>query len=565
MVGKDRDLSEVVEAREKAFRFLDGRRRPDSWVGELSSSALSTAMSSFALYLRPDLALRSSWESGLEWLAATQHEDGGWGDAVTDQSNMNATSLTSAVLHYCAAERYGGPVRAGRRWVEKAGGFPVLNNPRATSMSGPGRTMYALAGFYDWAKIRKLPPEVVLLPGRVRRSLSITFSSILSLAVLHDHFAPVSRWRRPLRRRAVRASVEWLRRAQGIDGAYGGSALLAAITAMSLTFADAGGEDIIEKALGFIRDSQRGDGSWPIARDLENFDTTQIVYAHHEAGQPIPDVERVRNWLLDNQFQEPCFHTSCPPGGWAWAQPAGWPDMDDTACTLRSLRLLDFPAEKHEVRAGLGWLYGMQNSDGSWPTFVRNSRVPFDLGCPYITSQALSALAVTEPDERRDKAVQAALAYLRKNQEPDGSFDSLWFRAYTRGTAAVIEAFTDLGLAGDPVVDRAGEWLRTHQNPDGGWGDGRGAGSTSEETGWASAALLRLDGSGRREADLGVRWLVEHQRDDGGWEPGVVGVYFSSVFYSNLSYAVGYPLIAISRYLAGERETRASAGRLVEE
>lgn len=138
-------------------------------------------------------------------------------------------------------------------------------------------------------------------------------------------------------------------------------------------------------------------------------------------------------------------------------------------------------------------------------------------------------------------------------------------RLHPRGTAAVIEAFTDLGLAGDPVVDRAGEWLRTHQNPDGGWGDGRGAGSTAEETGWASAALLRLDGSGRREADLGVRWLVEHQRDDGSWEPGVVGVYFSSVFYSNLSYAVGYPLIAISRYLAGRRETRASAGRLVEE
>ena len=75
--------------------------------------------------------------------------------------------------------------------------------------------MYALAGFYDWESIRKLPTEVILLPGRVRRSLSITFSSILSLAVLHDHFAPVSRWRRPLRRRAVGEAVEWLRRAPG--------------------------------------------------------------------------------------------------------------------------------------------------------------------------------------------------------------------------------------------------------------------------------------------------------------------------------------------------------------
>ena len=545
-------VEKVVEAREKAFRFLDGRRRPDSWVGELSSSALSTAMSAMAMYLRPDLAPRSAWESGLEWLAATQHEDGGWGDAVVDPSNMNATSLTTAVMHYCAADDYAGLIRAGRRWVEKAGGFPVLNNPRLTSMSGPGRTMYALAGFYDWAGIRKLPPEVILLPGRVRRSLSITFSSILSLAVLHDHFEPAPRWRRPLRRRAVRSSVEWLREAQGVDGAFGGSALLAAITATSLTLADAGGEDIVEKALRFIRESQREDGSWPIARDLENFDTTQIVYAYHEAGRPIPEVERVRDWLLDNQFDEPCFHTSCPPGGWAWAQPAGWPDMDDTACTLRSLRLLDLPAGKKEVQVGLGWLYGMQNSDGSWPTFVRNSRVPFDRGCPYITSQALSALAVMKPDERRDGAIQAALSYLRKNQEPGGSFDSLWFRAHTRGTAAVIEAFADLGLVSDPLVSRAGEWLRNHQNADGGWGDGRGAGSSAEETGWAAAALLRLESSRHNEAvDWGIRWLVDNQREDGGWEPGVVGVYFSSVFYSNLSYAIGYPLVAISRYLRG--------------
>ena len=551
------DVEKIVKAREKAFRFLDGRRRPDSWVGELSSSALSTAMSAMAMYLRPDLAPRSAWESSLEWLAATQHEDGGWGDAVTDPSNMNATSLTSAVMHYCAADEYAGQVRAGRRWVEKAGGFAVLNNPRLTSMSGPGRTMYALAGFYDWAGIRKLPPEVILLPGRVRRSLSITFSSILSLAVLHDHFAPAPRWRRPLRRRAVKAAVGWLREAQGVDGAFGGSALLAAITAMSLTLADAGGEDIVEKALLFIRDSQREDGSWPIARDLENFDTTQIFYAHHEADRPIPEVERVRNWLLDNQSDEPCFHTSCPPGGWAWAQPAGWPDMDDTACTLRSLRLLDLPVEKKEIQVGLDWLYEMQNSDGSWPTFVRNSRVPFDRGCPYITSQALSALAVMKPDERRDGIIQAALSYLRKNQEPDGGFDSLWFRAYTRGTAAVIEAFADLGLAGDPLVSRAGDWLLGHQNSDGGWGDGRGAGSSAEETAWAAAALLRLDGHGGREAaEQGIRWLVDHQQDDGRWEPGVVGVYFSSVFYSNLSYAMSYPIIAISRYLADGTETQ---------
>ncbi len=542
------EAGKVAEARNNGFRFLDTRRRPDSWVGELSSSALCTSVSSLALYLHPEAAPRSAWESGLRWLAKTQHEDGGWGDAVVDPSNMNATSLASAALHYCAAGEYAERVGAGRRWVEGAGGFPVLNDPRATSMSGPGRTMYALAGFYDWRRIRKLPTEVVLLPGRVRRTLSITFSSILSLSVLQDHFAPVSRWRCPLRRRAVREAVRWLRHAQAIDGSFGGSPMLASITVVCLTLADAGGEDIVEKALAFLLESQRPGGSWPMDRDLENFDTTQAVYAYAEAGLPVPGGEKVRDWFLERQWHTPCFHTSSAPGGWAWESPSGWPDVDDTACTLRSLRILGVKPDEDSVRSGLRWLYGMQNRDGSWPTFVRDSKVPFDRGCPYVTSQVLTALAAVGPEE--GGAARRALAYLRGVQRRDGAFHSLWFRSHTRGTAAAIEALSDLGLGRDPTVRRAEQWLRTQQNPDGGWANARGAASTAEETSWATAALLRRETPrNRRAVERGVRWLLDHQRPDGGWDPGVVGVYFSSVIYSNVFYAASYPIIALSRYL----------------
>ena len=207
-------ITRVEEALEHGFRRLEDRRRPDSWIGELSSSALSTAMCSLALHLRPEAAPRSAVDDGLSWLAETQHGDGGWGDAIVDPSNMNATSITTAVLHYCGPEEFGRKVRAGREWVERAGGFPVLNDPRKTSMSGPGRTVYALAGLYDWREIRKLPTEVAMLPMRIRRTVSITFSSILSLSVLQDHFAPVPWWRRAVRRRAVEEAVQWLRQAQ---------------------------------------------------------------------------------------------------------------------------------------------------------------------------------------------------------------------------------------------------------------------------------------------------------------------------------------------------------------
>lgn len=552
MTGESKTLAGRVEqARERAFRRLNDSQRADSsWVGELSSSALATAMACLTFYLRSEAAPPDAVRSGLAWLAATQREDGGWGDALDDPSNMNATSMAASVLQYCAADEYREEVGKALRWVEGAGGFPVLNDPKATSMSGPGRSLYALAGFVDWHKIRKLPTEVVLLPGRVQRTLSITFSSILSFSVMQDHFAPVSRWRRPVRRRAVRRAVEWLRHAQGPDGSFGESALLASITVVCLTLSGAGGEDIVRPALSFIRESRRENGSWPIDRDLENFDTTQAVLAYHEADRPVPEANRVRQWFLDGQFREPCFHTSSAPGGWAWARPAGWPDMDDTACTLRSLRLLGLPPEHRAVKTGLGWLYGMQNSDGSWPTFVRDSKVPFDRGCPYITSQALSAISEMGPRESRGEPVQKALSYLRERQNEDGSFGSLWFRPHVRGTAAVIEALADLGLPDDPMAARAAGWLLAHQNTGGGWGDGGEADSTAEETAWAVAALLRLDATRYSEAiERGVGWLLDHQREDGGWDAGDVGVYFSAVIYSNAFYALSYPLITLSRYL----------------
>jgi squalene-hopene/tetraprenyl-beta-curcumene cyclase len=505
-------------------------------------------MSSLALFLQDDEQMRQEARAGLEWLSGDQNEDGGWGDAEISASSRNATVLSFSALQYCAPQEYAAQIERGHRWIRKEGGFPVINDPRQMSMSGPGRFLYALAGFVDWGKVRKLPTEVVLLPPRIRRTVSITFSSILSLAVLQESCDPAPRWRRPLRKRAVREAIEWLRHAQGVDGGYGESAMLSSITAVCFTLAGVEEPGIINRALRFLRDSQWEDGSWPMDRDLENFDTAQAVFAYHEAGKELSGEGRVREWLVEGQDHEGCFHTDSPPGGWAWARPAGWPDTDDTAYTLRALRLLGVPPEDDTVREGMDWIYRMQNTSGAWPTFVRNSRVPFDRGCPYVTAHVLSAFAQMGPEDRNSGAVNRALEYLRNAQNEDGSLGSLWFREFTWGTAAVVEALADFGLESHPVFSPAVEWLVSHRNPDGGWGDGKGAPSSAEETARAVGALLR---SGRcREVESGVRWLLENQREDGRWNVSPVGVYFSSIVYYNTFYALTYPLIALSRYRA---------------
>jgi squalene-hopene/tetraprenyl-beta-curcumene cyclase len=523
-------------------------------VGRLSSSALSTTISCLALKLHPDAAPPFALRSGLEWLAATQHEDGGWGDGVVDPSNMNSTTLGASVLRYCAASDYPEQIRKAQRWIEHSGGFAVMNDPRRASLSGPCRSLYALAGFVDWEKIRKLPTEVVLLPRRLRSTVSTTFPSFLSLSLMHERFSPAQGWRGPLRRKAVKEALDWLRRAQGPDGSYELSACVTSFVVVGLTFAKVGAEDIIRRALPFIRESQRPDGSWPVDRDLENFDSAQAVFSHHEADRPISKSQRVRDWFVGNQFRTTCFATSAPPGGWSWALPSGWPDTDDTAYALRALRILGLPPEHETIRLGIRWLHMMQNRDGSWPTFVRGSKMPFDRDCPYITAHVLSALATMGSAERLGDPVRRALSYLRRHQRPDGSLGSLWFCEHTCGTAAVVEAFADLGLEGDLVSHRAARWLVDHQNDDGGWGDGCGAASTAEETAWASGALLRLgsDGHYAEAIECGIQWLVDHQREDGGWDEAVIGLYYASLHYSNTFYALNYPLIALSRYLKRE-------------
>jgi squalene-hopene/tetraprenyl-beta-curcumene cyclase len=191
----------------------------------------------------------------------------------------------------------------------------------------------------------------------------------------------------------------------------------------------------------------------------------------------------------------------------------------------------------------------MQNHDGSWSTFVRNSRMPFDHDCPYVTGHALSALHALGYLERRPWIRDRALAYLQRAQRYDGSFASIWFREATCGTASVLEALTDLGLADASMALRAREALLRLQNDDGGWAGARLQASTAEETAWATLALARgaVDTPSRAAALRGARWLAEQQRPDGAWTPAPIGLYYSAMWYSDTWYALAFPLQALKR------------------
>ncbi|HZC07590.1 MAG TPA: prenyltransferase/squalene oxidase repeat-containing protein [Ktedonobacterales bacterium] len=542
--------------------LVSAQRDGDHWVGVLSSSALATAIAIAALWATDPRRYAERISAGRQWLLATQLEDGGWGDAPSAKSNVNSTSLALAALTLTAPMATGNhqntlsltqdQMRRGEERLRAFGGWEAVGDPDRCTLSGPCRTIAAIAGIMDWATLKRLRPEVILLPAQFRRTISTTFPAYLSISALHAASAPHPLNALPTYPRAVEAALHWLARAQGPNGSFEESAFLTSVIITCLREAGHGSLPWLAAATRFVIESQRPDGSWPIDRDLECFDTDLSVFALMEDGADVPGPERVRGWLLAHQYTQRCFPTSAAPGGWPWALPAGWPDVDDTAFALLALARLGEPqdaAERAARLAGARWLAGMQNRDGSWSTFVRNSRMPFDHDCPYVTGHALSALRAVGYLDTHPWIRERALAYLRKVQRYDGSFASIWFREATCGTASVLEALTDLGLADTPMALRAREALLRLQNDDGGWAGVRLQASTAEETAWATLALARdpVDERSRAAALRGAAWLREHQLPDGAWTPAPIGLYYSAMWYSDSWYALTFPLQALKR------------------
>src|SRR5499425_2100414 len=107
MISADRLRAAYTIAR----AALLAERTPEGhWVGELSTSALSTAVAASALALVRRVrqgGFLPLIDGGLAWLAAHQNADGGWGDTVKSFSNVSTTMLCRAAFHLVGGEGSG--------------------------------------------------------------------------------------------------------------------------------------------------------------------------------------------------------------------------------------------------------------------------------------------------------------------------------------------------------------------------------------------------------------------------------------------------------------------------
>lgn len=317
------------------------------------------------------------------------------------------------------------------------------------------------------------------------------------------------------------------------------------------------------------------------------WDTAISAFALGQAGHSGPAVDRAAAWLVSRECRQ--------KGDWAVArpnvEPSGWafefsnehyPDIDDTAMVLLALKhgATRDQASSEAIRRGVTWLLAMQSKDGGWAAFDADNdwkpleRAPFaghnamlDPSCPDITGRVLEAL-IEHGVERNHPAIRRGVEYLIRTQEADGSWFGRWGVNYVYGT---FLAARGLRAAGESPREahmlRAGEWLRSIQNGDGGWGEScesydRGtfvaAPSTASQSAWAVLGLIASGDDDSLSLQQGVEYLVETQSPEGGWRESLAtGTGFPRVFYLTYhSYRDTFPLLALSEYLRYRNQTR---------
>jgi squalene-hopene/tetraprenyl-beta-curcumene cyclase len=309
------------------------------------------------------------------------------------------------------------------------------------------------------------------------------------------------------------------------------------------------------------------------------WDTSLAGHAVAEAnGAATPQVDAACTWLAERQVTDVRgdwaeARPDAPPGGWAfqYANPH-YPDVDDTAVVGMLLHRNGDPAHTDRVLLARDWILGMQSANGGWGAFDADNSHEFLNHIPFadhgalldpptadVTARCVSFLAQIGHDAS-EPAMARAIEYLRREQEPDGSWFGRWGTNYIYGTWSVLCALNAAGLShDDPAIQRAVAWLLAKQRPDGGWGEdeesydaapaGEYHSSTPSQTAWAMLGLMAAGEMGPALA-RGAAYLSQTQRSDGEWdEQAYTAVGFPRVFYLRYhGYRLFFPLMALARF-----------------
>ncbi len=605
MIPADRLRAAYLTARDA---LLAGRVPEGHWVGELSTSALSTATAVMALHLVNPFEHRERIDAGVKWLADHQNADGGWGDTIKSFSNISTTMLCRAAFKLIGERQYDETIRKVEDFIsEKAGTLPARRAAAIRARYGKDHTFSvpilmtcAIARMVPWEEVPRLPFEAAYLPQSWYRYakmpvVSYALPALIAIGQCIHHHRRNNNPIRDITRWFVRSrTLKVLRRIQPTTGGYLEATPLTSFVVMALASMrrrrSVAETQVIDEGVRFIVSSVRPDGSWPIDTNLATWVTTLSVNALATANDldALDTKEQILAWLLKQQYKERHPYTGAEPGGWAWTDlPGGVPDCDDTPGAVLAVHNL-----KRELgprlSAAKDWMGDLQNSDGGFPTFCYGwGTLPFDRSGSDLTAHAMRALDLwSDPANpfKTDVAgyIAQATEYLAKQQRADGSWLPLWFGNQhapddinpVYGTARVLAAYRDLNMKDSPECVRGVAYLLSVQNADGGWGGAKDCPSSVEETALAVEVLIDLASGGRKppesdtgqmssshsgglrpplasEVERGITWLVEAVESGRFREPSPIGFYFAKLWYFEKLYPLIFTVAALGRAARG--------------
>ena len=554
-----------VQARLKA-----SRKPGQMWRGNLSSSAISTSVSIFALHKIDAVRYNDHIERGKEWLLHTMQSDGSWGDSVESPSNMTATLLTYTSLYALGAA----PTQTEEYLKKRFGGIDDEHLVRGVldyygkdlTFSVPILVMCALAGIVkDWNRIPPFPFELTILPQRFFRFLQLPVVSYAIPALIAVGIVRFRRGRQtifsPLREAFVPKCMRVLTSLQPEDGGFLEAAPLTAFVSMCLSEAGFRDHAVTQRCADFLVDTVRADGSWPIDTDLAAWVTATAVRA---LGDDVEERELLASTIRNNAFKQKHYFTGAPAGGWGWSDLSGAaPDGDDTSAALVALHTLLRGKYCDEVRGGVEWLMSLQNNDGGMPTFCKGwGKLPFDRSSADISAHALLAMelwmtSLPEDLQRRcRKSISRLIAWMEHHQAADGSWIPLWFGdqdaenelSPVYGTATAVEYLThSSNPATRPLIAKGIEYLLSAQNEDGGWGGVKGVRSKVTLTSRALSALASVENPDMESIEKGFDYLYEMWQADKFYREEPIGLYFARLWYSERMYNMVFTLIALKK------------------
>ncbi|HXE11573.1 MAG TPA: squalene--hopene cyclase [Bryobacteraceae bacterium] len=423
------------------------------------------------------------------------------------------------------------PLTRLREKILELGGLQAANSYVRINLS--------LFGLFPREACPSIPPELILLPGKLIYQMSSwTRAILIALAIVHsaDPKKPVpdgftldelylpgralrlSRdeklftvhnvflavdkflklWERhgpkSVRRYAVKKCAEWM--IERLEGSDGLGAIypamqysVMALDVLGLSPEDPRRANALDEFFRLMVDDERGFYFQPCFSPV--WDTAIASFALSEAGaRAEAAVQRSVDWMLSKEIRR--------RGDWSVkrpnVEPSGWcfefanefyPDIDDTAMVLLALsraRASDPVKQQACEKRAINWLLAMQGKDGGWAAFDVDNNWQFLSKVPFADHNAM--LDPSCPDI----------------------------------TGRVLEALCQYGLTSEhPAIQRGIQYLFNSQESDGSWYGRWGV----DYIYGTFLALRGLQAAGVSDREVPVQraleWIRAYQNADGGW------------------------------------------------